>query len=265
MDISIIIWTVFFTLVVVYGLLCAYIYNVQERMIFEPTKLARSFKFEFENDYEEFFIPTHGGEINALLFKVEKTKGCIMYHHGNARDLSDWANNYKTFNDLGYDVFFYDYRGYGKSTGKLSEMALHQDARKLYHFLLRYYKSSEIIQYGRSLGTGIATRLAARVGASMLLLETPYYSMRAMASKTIPFVPVSLLLKFPIRTDWSIVKVRCNIHIFHGMKDELVPFKHSLRLKRLVPSINLVAIQHGKHSDLGTFEEYHHHLKQILQ
>lgn len=252
------------TLLVVYILLCVYIYNVQQRMIFEPTKLQKSYEFVFDYPYREYFIESGIGVINVLHFKVETPKACIMYHHGNARDMSDWANNYKTFTDLGYDVIFYDYRGYGKSTGKLSEMALHKDARKVYHFLLRYYKSSEIIQYGRSLGTGIATKLAARVNSPLLILETPYYSMRAMASKSIPFVPVSLLLKFPIRTDWFIMKVICPIYVFHGMKDELVPFKHSLRLKKIKPDLNLIAIQHGMHSNLADFSEYQDGLQEIL-
>ena len=88
--------------------------------------------------------------------------------------------------------------------------------------------------------------------------------MRAMASRTIPFVPVSLLLKFPIRTDRFIQKVNCPIHIFHGMKDELVPFKHSLRLKKIKPEIDLIAIQHGTHSNLSEFTEYRDGLKKIL-
>ncbi len=233
-------------------------------MIFEPTKLQKSYKFKFDHPYKEYFIDSGFGCINILHFKIEKPKGCIIYHHGNARDMSDWAKNYKTFIELGYDVVFYDYRGYGKSTGKLSEMALHKDARKVYYFLLQFYKPSEIIQYGRSLGTGVATKLAGRVDSPLLILETPYYSMRAMASKTIPFVPVSLLLKFPIRTNRFIQKVKCPIYIFHGMKDELVPFKHSLRLKNIKPEINLIAIHHGLHGNLSEFSEYHEGLKKIL-
>jgi dipeptidyl aminopeptidase/acylaminoacyl peptidase len=88
--------------------------------------------------------------------------------------------------------------------------------------------------------------------------------MRVMASKTIPFVPVSLLLKFPIRTDWFIMNVKCPIYVFHGMKDELVPFKHSLRLKKIKPDIKLIAIQHGMHSNLAEFPEYQKRLKEIL-
>ena len=127
-------------LFVFYALLAFVIYLFQDKFIFSPTTLTKDYLFNFNHPFEEIWITKNGLQpINALLFKVENPKGCVLYHHGNSRDLRYWAGFYELFTSRGYDVLFYDYRSFGKSKGKLSEFVLYNDARRVYNYLSKIY------------------------------------------------------------------------------------------------------------------------------
>jgi len=99
----------------------------------------------------------------------------------------------------------------------------------------------------------------------MLVLETPYVSLRELARRQFPFVP-SFLLKYPLRTDLAIGAVRCPIYLLHGTRDELIPYESSERLLPLIKSEHrLYTIPNGGHNNLVAFPEYHQALDEILQ
>ncbi len=259
------IWILLF-LVSVYFLGIMFLYIRQDRYIFEPVKLPADHEFSFETEFEELFIETWDGKLlNALWFKVESPKGCVLYHHGNAYNLEFWGKFHKIFTDNGYDVLMYDYRGYGKSTGRIFPGCLKQDALKVYLFLLRKYGRKNIIQFGRSLGTGIAASLASRVKAPLLILETPYYSIMEMANQKFKIVPLRWVLRFPMRTDFYISALQCPIFVFHGTKDVKIPYLHSEKLARLNSNVQLITIENGTHMNLDDFEEYRQELTSILK
>ncbi len=240
-------------------------YLIQEKMLFYPETLDKGYQFKFNHSFEEHYLKIRRGVVvNALLFKVEKPRGVVLFHHGNARNINDWAERYPFFTDNQYDVLFYDYRTFGKSTGPMSELGLHRDARAAYDFLLARYPANQIIQYGISLGSGIATKLAKKVKSPLLILETPYVSMLAMANKVAPYLPNKIILKYPIRSDYWIKRLYCPVFAFHGTNDELVPFNHSLRLKKMKPAIDLTIIEGGMHNDLWQYPVYEKKLNDIL-
>ncbi len=120
-------------------------------------------RFRFGAGAQEVFLTTHDNEtINGLFFTGTR-KEVILYFHGNAGDLSTWQYIMADFAQLGYDVMIIDYRGYGKSTGTLSEEGLYADADAAYEYLIgKGFAAQQIIIYGRSVGTGVATDLASR-------------------------------------------------------------------------------------------------------
>ena len=136
--------------------LCIAVYLFQEQLIFHPEKLSDKYKFIFDTSFEEkSFKALDGSMLNALLFKVENSKGIVFYHHGNAGSLESWGQKAIDFTSRGYDVLMYDYRGYGKSTGNIkNEKMLYADATLIYKELLFDYKERDIIVYGTSLGSG---------------------------------------------------------------------------------------------------------------
>lgn len=253
------------TIVILYLGISLYFFLQQEKLIFWPEKLSDDFQFEFDAPFEEFTLKFPKKVlINCLHFTTPNPKGCILMHHGNQGNMIRWGTHYTKFTKLGYDVLVYDYRTYGKSKGRLTELALIRDARRVYKHLLKTYSKEDIIHYGISLGTGIATRLAVGINCRMLILETPYRSMLEMASRKAPFLLVKYILKFHLRTDRAIKKVKCPIHIFHGTDDDLIPYKDGVYLSKLNSRASLTTFKGGKHSNLDTFESYHKRLEEIL-
>ena len=158
-----------------------------------------------------------------------------------------------------------DYRGYGKSTGKISEQGLFHDARAIYDIMKKEYDENKIIIYGRSIGTGIATMLASENSPGNLVLESPFYNLRDLARRYYPWVP-AYLIRFPFQNDKYIENVKCRIHIIHGEQDEIIPVIACLKLKdKLKPGDELTIIPGGHHNDLDMFRQYQVFLDSILK
>lgn len=249
-----------------YSIACVSVYMLQEKFVFFPTKLPDDYYYRFPIPFEEFNIPVEGDTtLNALLFKAENSKGCVLYHHGNARSVLDWGGNAYDFVSRGYDVLFYDYRGYGKSDGEIeSEAQLMDDSRKVYRWLTTKYSSNKIIQMGRSLGSGVAVQLASEFPTSKLILETPYASVLKIARRTIPFLPVGVLLKYKFLSKKHIKKVSAQIFLIHGTEDSLIPLKHSKTLLKSNNKAELIIIEGGGHNNLPSFDEYQKAFDKIL-
>ena len=257
--------------VLIYISLIAIAMLFQEKLLFRNTKLAMDYSYQFKEDFEEmWFEPEANVKINALYFKTDSTrrKGLIVYFHGNADDLRRWGKHALDFTKNDYDILMIDYRQFGKSTGELSEKALHTDATYVYEWAKKRFPENQIILYGRSLGTGIATRLASENSPKMLLLETPYFNLANVVNSYFPLLPYKSILKYQFRTDLCIQQVHCPIHFFHGTKDAVVPYKSSLKLAALLnkkPSEILTTIPDGKHKNLGDFQQYHVALDSLLK
>ncbi len=242
------------------------IYFFQEKVIFYPEKLSDDYPFSFPQNFGEINYEVENGvRINALHFKVKNPKGVVFYSHGNAGSLRTWGFIYEIFTNHQYDLLIYDYRGYGKSNGKLTERNLYKDAQYIYNALVNKYDENKIIVYGRSIGTGIATYIAANNNPAQLILESPYYNLPDLAGRYVPFIP-RRLIKYKFRNDQLIQKVSCPILIFHGTEDEIIYFGSSLKLQKYFkPSDRLTAIEGGHHNDLEAFELYHHELTRVLE
>ena len=244
------------------------LYFFQEKILFRPTVLAKDYQYDFSYPFEELFLETDDDAvINALHFKARNSKGVILYFHGNAGDLSRWGIITEHFVSLNYDVLVMDYRTYGKSTGALSEEALYKDAQLCYNALKQTYDESQITVYGRSLGTAIAANVAASNNPKLLILETPYYSMVDVAKTRFPFMPISYLLNYELPTYQFINDVKCNIHMFHGTNDNVVPLSSGEKLFKASPQdkTTLTIIKNAGHNNLIDFELYHQQIKILLQ
>lgn len=242
--------------------------NLQENFIFLPEELPQDYEFRFDKPFEEkFFEPEGDVVVHGLHFKAENPKGIILYFHGNAGSLRQWGMVSEDFVPLGYDILVVDYRTYGKSRGPLSEEALHKDAEYIFEHLKEEWDESQIIPYGRSLGTGIALRLGTRFNPEKILLETPYYNFKELAHNHMPFIPTSLLLQYTFRNDEWIQKTDAKVYMVHGTNDEIVPYQHSVRLSQYLdnPEEQHWTVEGGNHNNLGQFDEYRRFLRTVLR
>ena len=143
---------------------------------------------------------------------------------------------------------------------------MHQDALDWYNEATSRANPDQIVLFGRSLGSGPATQLATKVMAKALILETPYWSIAAVASQAYPWLPIKQFVKFKFENGRKITKVRCPVYIFHGTKDELIQYKQAQRLAEVAgPHAELITIDNGGHNNLSVFEAYQDKLKQILE
>ncbi len=253
-------------LAIVYLVLMLLFYFAQDLFFFRPEKLPSYFQYKYPFPFEEVnFEMEDGGSINGIHFKVPNSKGVIYYFKGNSKSIKGWGKFARDFVSKGYDFFMVDYRGFGKSKGKRTEAILYSDAQHIYKWLTKNYPEQGIIIYGRSLGSGIATRIASWNSPMMLILDSPYFSFLYQIRRYGFFLPIRWLLKYQIRTDQFIKKVSCPIFILHGTKDRLIPFRNSKLLKSVVPQkVKVYPIKDAGHNNLSDFPEYHELLYDIL-
>lgn len=259
--------TIIIVIVSIYVITNVAAYFLQEKFLFKPEKLPSDFKFQYGEQKAEEHNLYIGDDIriNGVHFSIPKPKGIVFYLKGNSRSIKGWGKFAVDFTRLGFDVVMMDYRGFGKSTGKRTEKNMKDDLQRVYDILKNKVDEKYIIIYGRSMGSGFATKLASNNSPRMLVLESPYYSMRKMAKRYIPFMPASLIVRFPLTTYKWIKYVTCPIKIVHGTKDKLIPYKSSLSLSNINPNLTrLYSVIGGGHNNLHTFEEYHRMLEEIL-
>lgn len=253
----------FGTLYLVY---VSYVYCNQEEMIFLASRLPKDYQFKFTQDFEEINIPSFdNAKLNGLLFKTPNPKGVVFYLHGNANSLDSWGDIAHVYTDLGYDIFIFDYRGYGKSEGKIeNQEQFLKDVRYAYSKLASKYDKDNIVIIGYSIGTGAATYLAAKENTKMLILQAPYYNFLEFSSARAPLVP-DFLKKFTFETNKYIVKVKTPVYIFHGDEDNLIGHENSERLQKLLkPSDSLFTLKGQGHIGINDNPDFQAKLKILL-
>ena len=218
----------------IYLLYVSYLYFNQEGMIFQPEILAKDYKFSFPGEFEELSIPVDDAiKLNGILFKAENSRGLIFYLHGNGGSVKGWGDIAQTYTDMDYDVFILDYRGYGKSNGKIeSENQFYQDVKKAYSYLLKQCPEERVVIIGYSIGTGPATMLASVNHPKALILQAPYYSLRETTNSSAPFMP-DFLQKYNFETYKFLQKVKAPVCIFHGTDDHVLSYSNSEKLKNI--------------------------------
>jgi len=246
-------------LFILYSIIVVSTYFFQERLIFFPTKMPIQHEYEFCQPFEEFFITADdGAKLNAVHIKNNSTKGVALYFHGNSGNVSHLSHVANLLTRKGYDAILVDYRTYGKSTGELSEKALNDDAQLFYDYTLKQYAENEIVLYGRSFGTGIVSRLAAKNKPCKLILESPFSSAVDLGKHRFPILPVSLLSQFKFPSTEYMQEVRCPVYIFHGTKDRVIPYKFAQKLYESIPGDGkkFYTIEGGSHNYLQDYETF---------
>ena len=237
--------------------LLAVLYLGQERLIFPASPLPADYQFNFDQHFEEIRVPVAGGSLDAVLFRQAAPRGLVFFLHGNRGDINTWTTGLDFYRRINYDLFILDYRGYGKSTGRIeSEEQLHADVRAAWDAIAPRYRGQPIVIYGRSLGTGLATALARDVQPTLLVLVSPFANLAAAAKRRYPLAP-EFLLKYPLRTDAVIGNVTSPVLLVAGSQDRLTPLADSLRLQALTRApVELLVVEGAGHTNIHRYPEY---------
>ena len=244
------------------------LYFFHFKFIFHPKKLLTDYEYKFEIPFRQIDLAVSDEKnMSIVQFTVPDSvrKGVVLFFHGNRENINRYAPFAKNFTRNNYEVWMMDYPGYGKSTGKRKEKILYEDALTFYKMAMGKVAADSIIIYGKSLGTGIAAQLASVRDCKKLILETPYYSMDALAKHYFFIFPVVPMTKYSIPTHQYFEYISAPISIFHGTNDRVIPYKHAKRLTSQKNGTELITIVKGRHNNLNDFPLFHEKLDSLLQ
>lgn len=247
-----------------YALLAAAIWWGQERLLFKPEVLAPDHRFALAVDVHETWIDVPGARLNALHLRLPRPRGVVFFLHGNAGNLQSWFAAADFYRRANFDLFMLDYRGYGKSSGHIqSQDQLQADVRAAWAAVAPRYAGLPRVIYGRSLGSGLAAALAAEVQPELTVLVSPFENLAAVASLHYPWLPMSLL-RYPLRTDAVLPRIRGPVWIAHGEHDRLIPLQQAEHLQALSPRVSLLRVPGVGHADIQRSAVYLQGLREVL-
>ncbi len=204
-----------------YGTVAVYAYGFSDRSILPSPPTS----YETLPNLKLLSI-AQGQSIATRYVQNPKAKYTLLMSHGNGEDLGDLESEMERFRSLGLNVLAYDYRGYGKSEGSASVSNVYADIERAYRYLTEELKvpSDRILLYGRSVGGGPSTYLAARKPVAGMILESTFISTFRVV------VPVQILPfeKFPNQSHLRQTKVP--VLIIHGTDDRVIPYWHGQAL-----------------------------------
>lgn len=245
------------------------LYMLQDRILFHPEALERSKSYGFSADFREMNVAVNKtGNMNIVQFLTKDSlpAGVVLYFHGNRKNIGWYAPYAAGFTQNGYEVWMIDYPGFGKSTGSLTEQKLYDDAEQLYIMALSKFAAKDIIIYGKSLGTGIASWLGAKRTCERLILETPYYSMTSLVQHYLPVYPAGTLLRYKLPVYKYLSLVNAPVTVFHGTADKVIPYSNAHRLATAMhPKDGFITIENAGHNNLNDYPEFRHALDSLLR
>lgn len=232
--------------------------NEIREQIFPQTPLPSGYNFNFNYSFKEIKLRTVDSiNLCALLFPSPKAKGVILYLHGSNGAADIWGKIAPVYTDLGYDFFLLDYRGYGKSEGKVAdEQQICKDAQLAYDTLKARYGEEHIIVIGQSIGTGAAAVLAANNHPKKLILQAPYYSIEDWTHQLAPNLQI-VDNPFKFETYKWIKQATCAIVLIHGNADNGVYYGSSEKLSKfLKPKDEFITLKNEGHNDFTKNRQY---------
>lgn len=266
-------WPILLFLVLLAGIAFWVFYaHIENFFVFFPRSSHDSAPDDLGLTYRDVFIETgEGARLHGWFFPLGKKGPVYLFCHGNAGNISHRLENVRLLLDRGLQVFIFDYRGYGRSTGWPSEAGIYRDGLAAYDYLVQQagIPPDDIIAFGRSLGAAVALEVALQREVRSLIMESAFTSTRDMA-KTMPLFGLLAPL-FPAHYNnlGKISGIRVPKLLIHGRDDEIVPYT---MLERLFASASapkyLYAIDGAGHNDTYTvggqryfdnLEEFTHH------
>ena len=210
----------------VYFFILIFLYFYQRNLLYHPN----------ENNYSGDQISVDIKKVKILTSdKIEllgwyhekniKNLKTLLFFHGNAGSLENRIHKLNHFKEMDINFLIIAWRGFSGNKGKPSEKGLYDDGQSAINWLKNNgLDEKNLILYGESLGTGVATHLAQNKNFAGIILETPFTSMIDAAKTFYPYIPVKLLLKDKFENQKKIKNINSPILIMHGEVDQIVPF-----------------------------------------
>ncbi|MGE8067753.1 alpha/beta hydrolase [Pseudomonas sp. NPDC089569] len=232
---------------VLYLALCAALYVFQRALIYYPQPLT-------VHTVATLTLPVDDAKVRVSIRKHEGPKA-LIYFGGNAEDVS---HSLAQFSDAFPDhaLYLLHYRGYGGSSGSPSEEAIARDAMALFDKV--YTEHPQVAVIGRSLGSGVAVRLASVRPVTKLVLVTPYNSLEELAERQFPWFPVKWLLKDKFESWRYAGHIQVPTRLIAAGQDDVIPGDSTQRLLGHFPPgvASLQVIAGAGHNSISDSPQY---------
>ncbi len=256
-------------IIIIYCGIGIVLYYIQEKFLFHPEKLSQAYVYHFNVPFEEVnLVINETDTVNMIKFLPSDSvrRGVVVYYHGNKQNIERYAKFANNFTQLGYEVWMEDYPGFGKTSGERTEKKMYEQALQVQKMAASQFGKDSIIIYGKSLGTGIASYVAAESNNKQLILETPYYSIPSLFSYYAPIYPTSKMSTYKLPVNEYLKEVNYPITIFHGTDDGVIPLSNAAKLKKVLkPGDEFVTIEKGTHHNLNDFDLVKQKLDSLLK
>lgn len=206
----------------------------EDSFIFHPSaeivQTPRQAGLQFQ---DHFFTSADGVRLHGWFIPHRDARATLVWFHGNAGNISHRVENIKLLHDrVKINIFIFDYRGYGRSAGSISEEGAYRDGAAALDFVRQQLavEAKSLIIFGRSLGAAVAAEMALRFACRGLILETPFTSIRDMAKTVFPVLPIGPFLQTRFDVLEKIAQVKVPLLVLHGDRDDLVPYEHGQRV-----------------------------------
>lgn len=238
-----------------YALILLYMYLQQRNLQYFPGREGTPPELLGLSGVTQHHVPTPDGE-TIVLWHAEARPGqpTILFFHGNGGEISCRHERLAFYQQQGFGALFVSYRGYGASTGRISEQGFITDALTAYEFLVaRGVEPARIAVIGESLGSGVAVQLAAQKPIGVLILEAPFTAAVDVAAEIYPWLPVRLLMKDQFISRDHIAQVNVPLLVIHGDADRVIPVEQGRALFGMANEPKELVILPGEgHGVIGT-------------
>ncbi len=245
-----------YVLIISYAILTVLLYVFQRQLLYFPTPFI-------PHGYQQVSVNNQGETIEVIVVSPGQ-QDAIVYFGGNAESVIYNAEEFSKYFP-NRTVYLVNYRGYADSSGMPDQNALFSDALAIYDSIAQTH--SDIVSFGRSLGSGIALYLASQRQLSHLVLITPYDSILAVAKKQFPFFPVSILLKDKYDSLSLIEQISLPTLILAGEQDNIIPVSHSVMLHEALETKNahLKILKNVGHNNISQHKEFYQIIGEFLK
>ncbi len=248
-------------IVVILLVFTALVTGFQDKLIFFPGAWPAGFRLAEKLDnctLEPVTLQASDGiSLDAVFAKTTKTAGkskTILFSHGNAGNLLHRFGKVDRMCEAGFDVFVYDYRGFGKSGGTSTVASAISDGMTALNWLVseKKIRPEDIVLYGESLGTGVTAEILknSKSAFAALVHESGFASLAVQAGRRIPLIG-SYILKTDLPTSETLKSYHGRLLVIHSRKDEIIPFSDGEMIFATCPSANktMYTIESAGHND----------------
>ncbi|WDE08137.1 alpha/beta fold hydrolase [Thalassomonas viridans] len=216
-----------------------------------------------DHGYPEQTFNNQGEMINTIVVNGGQQQA-LIYFGGNAEAVAFNAADFaRVLSD--FTVYLVNYRGYGGSSGSPNEQGLYSDALAIYDQVSRQHTGTAVI--GRSLGSGIASYLAARRDISRLVLVTPFDSIEAVAQSQFPIYPMKYLLRDKYDSAARSKDIKAKVLLVIAEHDRVIRRARSDKLVEafapLKPQVEI--IKNADHNDISQYPKYYQVIESFLK